>query len=70
MASITRATLVKDAIRSSEQARSLFMKHGIDPEIRCVGMYDINTLDDIEEYCNAKNVDALIAELNAALPAR
>ena len=67
MAPISRASLVRDAVQSSADARNLFVKHGIDPEIRCVGMYDINTLDDIEVYCHAKNVDKLIDELNAAL---
>ncbi|HET7199313.1 MAG TPA: hypothetical protein VFI80_00660 [Burkholderiales bacterium] len=66
---ISRSTTVKDAVASSRAARDLFIKHGIDPEIRCVGMYDINTLDDVEEYCRARNVDRLIQELNAAAAA-
>jgi hypothetical protein len=67
MMTITRATTVRDAVASSKAARDLFIKHGIDPEIRCVGMYDINTLDDVEQYCRVKNVDTLIGELNAAI---
>ncbi len=68
MRSIGRTTLVRDALASSAQARDLFVKHGIDPEIRCVGIYDINTVDDIEASCHVTNVDTLIDELNAALP--
>jgi hypothetical protein len=66
---ITRTTMVKDAVVSSAAARELFIKHGVDPEIRCVGMYDINTLDDVEQYCRARNIDRLIQELNAAAAA-
>lgn len=66
---ITRSTTVKDAVASSAAARELFVKHGIDPEIRCVGMYDINTLDDVEVYCRVRNVDQLIQDLNAAAAA-
>jgi|GEM_PF-995980 hypothetical protein len=64
---ISRSTTVKEAVESSPVARELFVKHGIDPLVRCVGMDDLNTLDDAEQWCHITDVDGLIAELNAAI---
>ncbi len=66
---ITRATTVKEAVESSAAARGLFIRHGIDPLERCVGMYDLNTLGDAEDWCHIADVAGLIAELNDAISA-
>ena len=67
MITITRATTVKDAVTSSKAARALFIAHGIDPLERCVGMYDLNTLGDVEDWCHVTDVEGLIRELNQAI---
>lgn len=67
MTSITRATIVKDAVTSSKTARELFIAHGIDPLDRCAGMYDLNTLGDVEDWCHVTDVEGLIRELNQAI---
>lgn len=67
MITITRATTVKDAVTSSKAARALFIAHGIDPLKRCVGMYDLNTLGDVEDWCHVTDVEGLIGELNRAI---
>jgi hypothetical protein len=67
MITITRATTVKDAVTSSKAAREMFVAHGIDPLARCTGMYDLNTLDDAEDWCHVTDVDGLVRELNDAI---
>lgn len=64
---ITRQTIVKEAVESCEAAPSIFARHGINPLERCVGMYDLNTIEDAEEWCALHDVDGLIAELNAVI---
>lgn len=67
MITITRTTTVKDAVTSSKTARELFIAHGIDPLERCVGMYDLNTLGDVEDWCHVTDVPGLIRDLNGAI---
>lgn len=69
MITITRSTTVKDAVTSCKAARELFIEHGIDPLARCTGMYDLNTLDDAEDWCHVTDVDGLIRELNRVIAA-
>ncbi len=64
---ITLQTLVKDAVDSCDEAVELFIRHGINPTQKCSGMYDMVTLEDAQEWCKIEDLDALIAELNAAM---
>lgn len=64
---ITRQTIVKEAVESCEAAPAIFAKHGVNPLERCIGMYDLNTIEDAEEWCALRDVDGLIDELNAAI---
>lgn len=63
---ITRQTLVKEAVESSPEAPAIFARHGINPLERCQGMYDLNTIEDAEEWCGLHDIDGLVAELNEA----
>ena len=63
---VTRQTLVKEAVESSREAPAIFSRHGINPLERCQGMYDLNTIEDAEEWCGLHDIDGLVAELNEA----
>ncbi|HEY8424518.1 MAG TPA: hypothetical protein VIK73_00690 [Limnochordales bacterium] len=63
---ITRKTLVKEAVESSREAPAIFARHGINPLDRCQGMYDLNSIEDAEEWCGLHDIDGLIRELNEA----
>lgn len=67
---ITRDTIVKDAVESCPEAPAIFEAHGIDPRCKCKGMWDVTTLDEAADWCKIKDVDGLIAELEAALNGR
>jgi hypothetical protein len=67
MTTITPVTTVKDAVMSSKAARELFIAHGIDPLERCIGMHDLNTLGNVEDWCHVTDVEGLIRELNQAI---
>jgi hypothetical protein len=66
MAVITPRTLVVDAWRSGPAAPGIFRRHGVDPGADCAVVRDTTALEDAEEWCGLRDLDGLIAELNAA----
>lgn len=64
---ITLETTVKEAVSSSPQAPEIFRKRGIDPAVKCSGMYDMVTLEDAVEWCKIGELASLITELNRAI---
>lgn len=65
---ITRQTLVVDAWRSCRAAPDIFRRHGIDPGQQCSVVRDTTVLEDAEDWCGLRDLDGLVAELNAAVP--
>ena len=63
---ITRETLVHQAYLSSPQAPALFAAHGIRPSEKCQVVWDEVSLDEAEMWCHLRDLDGLIADLNAA----
>ncbi len=66
---VTRETTVKEAVYSCKAAPELFAKHGVNPQVQCLGMYDMVTLEEAEEWCKLRDLDTLLEELNAAIEA-
>ena len=65
--SITRETLLADALAMVPGAHLLFRKHGINPELRCGERIRSFCLGAAEDACALRDVDALIDELNLLL---
>lgn len=66
---VTRETTVKEVVYSCKAAPELFAKHGVNPQVQCLGMYDMVTLEEAEEWCKLRDLDSLLEELNAAIQA-
>lgn len=62
---IDRNTLVVQAWKSSPAAAEIFRRHKVDPGSDCSIVRDNTTLEDAEEWCGLKDLDGLLAELNA-----
>jgi hypothetical protein len=62
--SITRETLLVDALAIVPGAHLLFRQHGVNPERRCGERIRTFCLGAAEDACALREVDALIDELN------
>jgi len=63
---VTRETRVHQAYASSPDAPALFAAHGIRPAEKCAVVWDEASLDEAEMWCHVRDLDTLVARLNAA----
>ena len=65
--SITRETLLVDALAIVAGAHLFFRQHGINPELRCGERIRSLSLGAAEDACALDDVDTLIDQLNLLL---
>lgn len=67
---VTEEWTVAEALGCTPDALSLFQKHGVNPITDCGLNRTFLRLDEIPARCNVEQLEALIAELNAAVAAK